>query len=304
MGKNSIIAGCCGFVCVSIIVIVCVVLGTGLHSLESAQLGIAHNTLFKTLSDNDGQPYKEGMSFWGAFTEKIIFQKTNVVLDLRGQDRIRTTSKDGILIRLDITAEYKLIETELIEIAKEWGTQDKLEQYVKRIAQDALRSAASDHQASEFYTNKTKIAGRMREYLDGDLAKYNAHATLGPLQILGADFPPEVVRVFEAKQTAEAAKIQAERTDREASVEEGKKLLEFAREESTRSIEKANGQARGIVDGAKGQAPGLQSELNEKAESWDNIRRTNSICAPEFVDGYLYSLAMQKTKRGLHLTTS
>ncbi len=150
----------------------------------------------------------------------------------KGDDAIETLTKDGQLVKMDLSVRFHIDPTRLADLHREIGP-DYTNKVVRPEIRNQIRAAVSAYPVTEVYTEKrSEIQNQTQENLK---RKFKAsYLILDEVLIRNIRFSPEFEKAIEQKQIAqqEAQRMQY--------------VLEKERQEKDRKIIEAQGEAESI----------------------------------------------------------
>jgi len=136
-------------------------------SLEYQEYGLNYSRISETV---EKKPYTSGRYYLGIANHFIKFPRmVNSVLFTDDNDNTRqgpalqSRTKDGLNVRLEVSFQYRLQFDKVYDLYKTLG-QD-YEPTFLRMAIEQLATAATDHSAHFFFTNRTSIGAVMHDRL-------------------------------------------------------------------------------------------------------------------------------------------
>jgi len=135
-------------------------------TLEYQEMGLNYSWISETVQPS---PYNSGRYYLGLGNHFIKFPKmvkSVVFVDdgLSQGPALQSRTKDGLNVRLEVSFQYRLQFNELFNLYTTLGT--GYEQTFLRMAIEQLTTAATEHNAHFFFTNRTSISTEMHKTLD------------------------------------------------------------------------------------------------------------------------------------------
>ncbi len=144
--------------------------------------------------------------------------------DLVGTNSVKSLSKDGLTIDLDVTVLYKLSPEKAAETFVEYGPQYE-ERIIKPVVRAAVRDVIAQLQSARVYQERDLVQEQLYSQINKKLAQYNIQ--LDDILVRAIRLPDKVVEAIEQKRRAleeaermryvvEREKLEAERKKIEA----------------------------------------------------------------------------------------
>lgn len=188
-----------------------------------------------------------------------------------GDDAIRTLSKDGLPLPLDVTINYRAVPSMVPWLYRNIGTsEDYIEKIVRPSARSAVRDAVSSFTAQEAYSSKREqladmVMQRLEKYIENTLQKsegYTGQAFIvQQVLIRNIELPEKLKASIEAKLTAEQESLR----------------MEFVLGKEKQEAERKRIEARGIADFQAIVSQGL----SDKLLMWKGIEATQELAKSE-----------------------
>ncbi len=147
--------------------------------------------------------YEEGLYPVGIFSSFIKFPSTWQTIEFSPAEdandiAIHTRTEDGLALTIDISFQYQLNKTHLLDMYGQYGIE--YEEYFAKVARGVLRDVASEYDALEFFYNRTTITSAM---LDALITKEDAFfIEIGEFQLRDVDLPDTFEAAIEAVEVA------------------------------------------------------------------------------------------------------
>lgn len=185
---------------------------------------------------------------------------------VHGDDSIQALSADGLLMPLDITVAYRLIQRDAPYMFRNIGP-DYVDKIVRPAARTAVREAIAGFTAQEAYsTRREQLASMMDELLSQRLKALLAqHEEFGgrsgfiveQVMIRNVQLPPKVKDAIEEKLSAEQQALR----------------MQFVLQKERQEAERKRIEAQGIADFQKIVAQGISEPLL----AWKGIEATQQL---------------------------
>merc|ERR1712110_64436 len=96
-------------------------------------------------------------------------------LTISFESNIDSLTMDGLSVNINVQVQYALKRSDVIDIVLEFGSEENLTDFLRKIAEDSIRDVAALNTAEDFYTQRGPIETQMQEQLIIDMANANAH---------------------------------------------------------------------------------------------------------------------------------
>lgn len=145
---------------------------------------------------------------------------------VKRDDRIRTVTKEGLYVDLDITVLYKIDPTKADEIRRTIGLDGQYQGIVVRpTIRNAVREVISSYNAMDIYGEKRPIVEqKMHEILVEQLRARNI--IVERMLLRDVELPAELSAAIEAKKTAEQEALRMEYVLDKEKLEKERKIIE------------------------------------------------------------------------------
>ncbi len=142
--------------------------------------------------------------------------------DLVGPNSVKSLSKDGLTIDLDVTVLYKLNPDKAAETYVEYGPQYE-DRIIKPVVRAAVRDVIAQLESSRVYQERDLVQNKLYEQIKRKLAQYNI--LLDDILVRAIRLPQKVVEAIEQKRRAlEEAERMRYVVDREKLEAERKRI--------------------------------------------------------------------------------
>ena len=185
--------------CILITIITFTTIGLTLFGLSYGSVGYNEYALKQNNITGDIQPevYEEGLYFIGFWNSFMKFPSTYITVEFTpsydaDDIPISVQTKNGLLIEIDISFQFRLRKAELISLYSNYGKDYK--SYIQAVARSALREVVGNINAEALYANRSSVIGSMSDAL------YNSLSTIveiGDFQLRSIDFPNSFERAVE-----------------------------------------------------------------------------------------------------------
>lgn len=188
-----------------------------------------------------------------------------------GDDSIRTLSRDGLPMPLDVTITFRANASQIPWLYRTVGTEeDFVGKIIRPASRAAVRDAISQFTAQEAYSTKREMVAvavtkGLEKYINDTLAKsddYRSEAfVIQQVLIRNIELPDKLKQSIEAKLTAEQEALR----------------MEFTLQKEKQEAERKRIEARGIADFQAIVSQGL----NDKLLQWKGIEATQELAKSE-----------------------
>lgn len=251
---------------VSALAIIAGLIGGAFSVLEPTEFGIAIDGTAVRIDTSriyTAGRYALGLGWYFVKYPQTVIAET---FDADTRNAIVARSKDGVVINLDCSFEYRLLRDQLIQLHFKFGSDYRLP--ISKTARETIRSVASEFEAFGFFLNRSIISNRMAEQMRVDLAVN--HVSLNSFQLLDIQLPAAFASAIQTteitRQQIATATFQQER----------------ARVEAQTQVLAATQQAQVIEARAAADAQVITAQARAQANSI-NERTSNLIAAYSFV---------------------
>jgi len=268
------LGACAGsVVCVGVLLIViCVPLS--FDSLEPETMGLHYNGLEETVSDDGGKAFREGQYFLGLGHRFLKFPNTVQTIEFVDPP-LHSRTSDGLGVYLVISFQYQLDPYTLLSLYKTLGYD--YEDIFRRVSANALKVAATQYSASNFFSNRTTIGPLMELHLRNEFSTMNLNIKMPGFQLdsvkLPANFEGSIretqmqlqqIAILQAEQNTK--KVEWE-TEYMKTVQRVDVQLNRARAEGEKSVVDAKAKSEADLVAARTEAQSRLLEADAKAQS-------------------------------------
>lgn len=126
-------------------------------TLEPTEMGLKYNRVSVTV---EPEVYNYGRFFLGLGRKFIKFPGTMQLIELKDSTSLRAWSKEGQLIELDVSVDYRLERDNLYNLYRRYG-----EDYHTRLIQatiKAIKLVTIQYEATDFFTSRDQIGDEMK----------------------------------------------------------------------------------------------------------------------------------------------
>lgn len=141
-------------------------------------------------------------------------------------DRVRTVTKEGLYVDLDITVLYRIMPDKADEIRQTIGKDGQYQKIIIRpTVRNAVREVISKYNAMDIYgENRANIEDEMYEAMDAQLQSRNI--IVEKLLIRDVGLPEELAKAIEAKKTSEQEALRMEYVLDKEKLEKERRIIE------------------------------------------------------------------------------
>jgi len=292
----KIAAGCT--CCCLVFVMIIILIAVSLKDVEVDEMALKWGTLTCSLGT---EVYSQGKHHVWPGYRFIKYTKRYQFVELHGPNGIDCLSQDGLLNKMDVSFQYRMIPEKLRDVVLEWGEQHILEKYIIRLAQDSIREACAMYPARDYYIKRGVLSDKMEEILRTRMTQHDAHANLIFLQLKYVLLPKGFENAIELKQDAQVEINRTILVDREVTKLIAEERRQIANLTSQRDIFRANALANATVIASDYEAEGIEAEFDQIVLSYRNYTKTLGLSTLEFARSYLASNAMKKAGLPIYL---
>ena len=230
----------------------------------------------KVFGKVDSQPLHEGLNFVNPFatvdqisirTEEYTMSGTSAEGQQAGDDSIRTLSKDGLPLPVDVTVTYRPVPSMVPWLYRNIGVnEDFVAKIVRPASRAAVRDGVSQFTAQESYSSKREelaiaITKRLESYITDNLSKSEAYPgnafIIQQVLVRNIELPERLKQSIEAKLTAEQEALR----------------MKYVLEKETQEAERKRIEAKGIADFQNVVSMGI----SDKLLMWKGIEATQEL---------------------------
>lgn len=265
MGKPQIIVGL--IVAAVIILTIIILVAVSLKKLASDEIGVAYDTINKDLSS---ETKTEGLHNGPPGFEFIIFPSVFKTLSFS----LECLNKDGVIINLDVTYQYKAKPKFLREIILDFKDFDGYNAVLTQVGESALHETCSYFDTAQFQSERGKFQEKVRQKV---IEKYeNLHANITDLQVSNIARPSAYESAIRSKERARED-IQVAKQERPRLLTEAETLKKEANTTAQVIIDKAESQARILQAKANAEAQAILEQYQREAEAYKEILSSNGL---------------------------
>lgn len=129
-------------------------------TLTPVEVGLKYNRVAVVV---EPEVYNNGRYFLGLGRKFIVFPQSLQLIEFKGATALRAWSKEGQLVTLDMSMDYRIIRDEVFPLWQRYG-----EDYHSRLVQAAVRAVkqiSMRYEATEFFNKREKIGDEMEKAL-------------------------------------------------------------------------------------------------------------------------------------------
>ncbi len=197
-------------------------------------------------------------------------------------------SKDAQTMDLAITVQYQIVQEEVIDVAKNYGKLEVLENRIKSIAIEKTKAVLTSYSAMEIIENRSSISPSVEKTIK-EAVTGEYHVDIVTVVLTNIDFSDAFEQIVESKMIAEQEKLKAQ-YEKETAIVNAEKELEVAKLAAQAKIEEAKAKAESEVEIAKAQAMATKLKSIEVARALGF-----EIVEEEIVDEETQSTSMEYT---------
>lgn len=243
-------------------VLIIALIATSLKKLSSDQVGLIYNTVDKTL---DKDVKSEGLHNGPPGFQFIIFPSVYKTLSF---SNLRCLNKDGVIIRLDVTYQYKAQPTKMYEIVMDFKDFESYQSVLQTTGESALHEACSFFNTSQFQTERGAFQERVRQQITEKYRVLNCDIT--DLQVSNIARPSQYESAIRSKERARED-IEVARNERPRLLTEAETKRREANTTRTIILDKAYSDARILESRANAEAEAIIKQYEKEAEAYKDI---------------------------------
>lgn len=153
-------------------------------------------------------------------------------------------SSDAQTMNIDMTLQYQISIENAIEIAKQYGSLDALQNRIEAIAIEKTKSVLSSYKAMDIISDRASMSPKVEEVIIGAITD-EYFVNVSTVVLTNIDFSTAFEKAVEEKMIAEQKKLQAEY--------ENEMKVAAAEAEAKAAIQKAEGEAKAELIAAEAQ---------------------------------------------------
>ena len=253
--SNGVLAGITGVVGV-LLVIAFILVPFSFHTVETGEVAVV-----KTLGEaKTVRTAGTHFDFW--VTNSYVRYDTKV----QNVDIVTSAySSDAQTMDVAMTLQYQIIEGNVLDIVKEYGTLDVLQNRIQSIAIEKTKSVLSSYKAMDIIKDRASMSPIVEQEIKSAIGdKY--FVNVSTIVLTNIDFSDAFEKAVEDKMIAEQNKIKAE-YDNEAKINaaEADKQATIKAQEAQAEANKIAAQSK--IEIAESNAKALLTEANAQAEA-------------------------------------
>ncbi len=232
-GNNIKFAASMGIVVVIVIIAIVSLFGYSIVTIIGAgETGVKFNLLAGGVQEDElGEgihlkaPWVKVDKF-NARTQDYTMSKVIAEGAVRRDDRVRTVTKEGLYVNLDITVLYRIMPDKADVIRQTIGKEGQYQEIVIRpTVRNSVREIISKYNAMDIYgENRATVEDEMYEAMVTQLQLRNI--VVEKLLIRDVGLPEELARAIEAKKTSEQEALRMEYVLDKEKLEKERKIIE------------------------------------------------------------------------------
>ena len=184
-------------------------------------------------------------------------------------------SSDAQTMDIAMTLQYQIIEDHVIDIAREYGTLEVLQNRIQSIAIEKTKSVLSSYKAMDIIADRATMSPLVETAIKEAIGdKY--FVTVSTVVLTNIDFSDAFEKAVEDKMIAEqnqlkqeyenTAKINAAEADKQSAIKAQEAKAEADRIAATAKIEIAKSEAEALLTQARAEADALNIQTNQVAK--------------------------------------
>lgn len=293
---------CCISTVVSLIVIISLV-ATSVRNVDHDEYAIVYNSISKVV---DPEVRMEGKHLLPVGSSLIFFRRTYVTIEFAQEDgdEVECLSRNGLKMVLDMTMQYQWQNGKIIDIFRNFGTNDLAHNFLMFLARETFREVCSLYDAVDFFgggnvkdQGKTRAAiqEKMRNALTESFSNASTYADLQQVQLLNIKLPLEVDRAINEVQQADLDSTKARQEELQELQKAGVNLNKATYSAQT-FINDANEEKLTIMYKAGQDVAALEARFDQLAESFATVLNSTGMSPEAFVTSYLESQLLRQVE--------
>jgi len=267
-----------------------VLLAVSFGSLEPTEIGLAISGSTQAV-DTTTVPYAPGRYFLGlgGYFIKFPSTTTQIKLEVASGTDISARSNDGLLISLDVSYEYKLIQNELAELYRKFT--DAYETPINKLTGDVVRSVAARFPATAFYSDRNNVSTAMFAQLTRDFP--SLHVQLYSFQLLDITLPTAFAAAIGVTQVT-AASIDTALNQQTQTLIQAQTTVIAASQQASIITAQADATVNQTLIQGQAQAGAILAQTNSVIEAYKLLQTNLTLTTDELV-AYIYLQAIKTT---------
>lgn len=269
MARAAIWAVSCTLVAILVITSI-VLLSVSFSSLEPTEFGLAING---NTQEIDPDVKVGGRYFLGLGWYFIKFPSTVIAVKFSADEgqSLPVRSYDGLLIKLDISFEYNLIQTELPALYLKF--KDQFDDPISKVAREAVRVAASQFQATDFFSGRNNVSVAMFNELQSRLQ--NFHCRLNSYQLLNIKLPTQFDNAIQQTEVTRQQIATAQQQQGQALIEAATQV-EVSIQQATVIKTKADTEANALITQGNAEVAAITARANNLVAGYETVQNYSS----------------------------
>ncbi|UCG04491.1 MAG: hypothetical protein JSW11_11010 [Candidatus Heimdallarchaeota archaeon] len=236
----------------------------------------------------ENKVYEKGFYHIGPLNRFIKFPTTVQPIEFYESYRLDSRTKDGLLIHIQLSFQYKLRKNDLIHLYGTFALD--YENYFVSQSRTTLRDVASFYNAIEFFNNRTFIGDIMFEYLIQDIDAMYADVVY--FQLREIDLPDEFEEALKQVQIAQQ-QYQIALYEQEAAIIRAQTQIIEAQAEANITVVLAEADAEAYLINMEAQAEALNITLTAERLAYYAMGQQLNLSSSELL-ALLWIMAIQE----------
>lgn len=249
------------------------------------QLALNQNMLTQEIEE---KVYEKGFYHIGPLNRFIKFPKTVQPIEFYESYSLDSRTKDGLLIHIQLSFQYKLRKEELIQLYSTFELD--YENYFISQSRTTLRDVASFYNAIEFFNNRTFIGDIMFQYLVQDIDEMYADVVY--FQLREIDLPDEFEEALKQVQIAQQ-QYQIALYEQEAAIIRAQTQIIEAQAQANITVVLAEADAEAYLINMEAQAEALNITLTAERLAYYAMGQQLNLTSSELL-ALLWIMAIQE----------
>jgi len=282
---------------IAVLVTIIVLIATSLHRLESDEYGIKYNTLTKSLSENLSE---EGLHSGPPGFRFIKFKSTYSTIEIpydMGLEEYNCVSKDGLLVKIELSFQYLPDKTKLTQIVQEYRDSERYRAAIIPAGVSAVNHGCGQFNIQSFQGERGRVSETMFQFLKQKLEGTNTttgmHALAIDVQLKNVELPSRYENAVRAKQAAEED-IELATNQRKQLMTQAQTKLKSAEEAQKKTLDEAHNNADIAVQQALYDANTTRVYYDTESEIYKSIQEQLELSQEGFL-AYLSNRALENT---------
>jgi len=292
---------CAATSAIGVLITVLVLLGTSFQKLESKEFGVAYNTVQRSLAKDvkvDG--LHTGSPFFRFIVYPSTFITVNMPEDLKHADDATCVSKDGLVVKTEVSFQYTVDKAHIIKSMAEYREFKVFNEMVKAAGVSAVHHGCGEFPIQDFQGKRAAVQARMLEFFKQKIEPSEDGSSPGlysravDLQLRNVQLPTAYASAVSNKQSAEED-IELAKNQRTQSLTAANTQLLTARRTGEKTLDNARNSANIRRKEAEYKANATLLEYQTEAQTYATIKNDLQLTSEGFL-AYMGNRAIESQK--------